>query len=136
VQLLLKFAQQYGHFPAVLEAPPEYAYTLSHSDLGREEVAQIEHVTDVASGDTVEVSTTIGLGKPAFVHKAESHAQRDSMIHRLELGLDLRVEPRPAGSPLIARDEWGRCAWSQESRSWIQEQKGELLDPKMEEDLP
>jgi len=120
IQLLFKFAEEYGHFPDVIEAPPEYLYTLTHSSLEREEVGRLDHVTNPSTGQTIEASATVGLGRPAFVHKGAPQTEPSSLMRRIEAGLELAVEPRPAGAPLPARDEWGSCEWSQDGRRWLQ----------------
>jgi hypothetical protein len=121
MQLLYKFAEKFGHFPTLLEAPPEYFYTLTNSVLGRAVVARMEQVEDLGTGEKGEAKVTIGEGRPTFVPKAGQEDRRASLLQSLEKGLELQVVPQPHGSPFAACDEWGRCIWSQEERQWLQD---------------
>ena len=121
IQLLYKFAEAFGHFPTLLEAPPEFLYTLTNSVLGREVVGRMEQGEDLGTGEKGKVELTIGEGRPSFVPKTGEADHRASLLQSLEAGLEIHVVPRPEGSPFAACDDWGRCIWSQDERQWLQD---------------
>jgi len=120
IELLYKFARDYGHFPTLVEAPPEYFYAMTSTVMGREVVAIIQEVQDLGAGETGKFRVTIGEGRTAFVPRTGEADRRPSLLESLEKGLDLQVVPRPPGSAFAARDDWGRYIWSQDGRRWLE----------------